>query len=157
MRTAILAFIASIALCPAALADPFESEPNDLPVQADFLPLGEVLQAALSPAGDVDWFRVTVTYETNLAVWTNAGPGQTGGDTELAVYVDGGATLIAYDDDGGEGHYSNLGVHVIPQVYYIRVNEYGDDGTIDAYTLEAYPAPMSADGRAWGSVKRLFR
>jgi hypothetical protein len=55
-------------------------------------------------------------------------------DTELRLYNSSG-TQVAYDDDSGESMCSRIVLTLAPGTYYARVNEYGNNGTIDSYNL----------------------
>ncbi len=115
-----------------------ESEPNGTCALADPLANGEPMAAALSPAGDADWFAIVATPGLELLIETRPGPGQSGGDTEMTLYAGDCVTQLAYDDDGGEGLYSRL-FQVFPEAgtYYVVINEYGDNDVIEAYVLDA--------------------
>jgi hypothetical protein len=59
------------------------------------------------------------------------------GDTELWLYRASGR-LVAYNNNGGPGRFSRISVATLPAgTYFIKVREYGNNGTIPAYTLHA--------------------
>ncbi|MEO7120149.1 MAG: hypothetical protein ABIY62_03590, partial [Ginsengibacter sp.] len=45
-----------------------ETEPNNTPAQANTLLLNGNINAAINPAGDVDWFKVTTTGDGQLNI-----------------------------------------------------------------------------------------
>ncbi|NLF19732.1 MAG: hypothetical protein GX595_21075, partial [Lentisphaerae bacterium] len=97
---------------------------------------GSPVDSAIDPAGDVDWFTFTVGAggATNVRIQTN-GPS---GDTQMWLYGPNSQTrVMAYNDDAN-GLFSVITLPSLARgTYYIRVGEYGNNGTIPAYTLTA--------------------
>lgn len=118
-----------------------EVEPNDDCGTATVVTLDDPMQASIDPAGDVDWFEFTVTEAGCYDFETAPGEGQDGGDTQMYLYADDCVTELAYNDDGGEGLYSKFQVNLDPGTYFVYVNEYGNNGVIDAYVLSVITCP----------------
>lgn len=83
-----------------------EEEPNDTPDLANPLALGIPLGATLSE-DDVDWFALTCETSGYVAFSTASLGGSTT-DTILRVYAQDATTLLAEDDDAGEGLFSSV-------------------------------------------------
>ena len=106
---------------------------------------GQTQRRTIHVAGDEDGATFTVggTGARNVQVETG-GPS---GDTQVWL-IDAGGAEVAYDDNSGDGAFSRITVGMlVPGTYFIRVREYGNDGTIPAYTLKVdwSVAPLAAD------------
>jgi hypothetical protein len=124
--------------CMSAVADAFESD--DSWQTAKDLPTTGVVQArTIHVAADQDWAKFTLTEASRVTVQTD-GPA---GDTRLWLYAAGDTTRsIAYDDDSGNGSFSLVLTTLDPGTYFVQVDEYGRNATIDAYTLAATAVPL---------------
>lgn len=88
-----------------------EQEPNDAPTTATPLTLfGEAVMArapgSISPAGDVDYFRIQAPFGSRLSILVDTGvlPQLPGGNTrDSVVTVLAGDILVETDDDDGTG------------------------------------------------------
>ena len=85
---------------------------------------------------DVDWVKFTLSQKSNVVIETNGASG----DTEMRLYGRNSSTrLMEYDDDDGNGLFSRIersGTAALDAgTYYVRVNEYGGNGTIGQYTI----------------------
>ncbi|MBN2170450.1 MAG: hypothetical protein JW819_03900 [Candidatus Krumholzibacteriota bacterium] len=118
-----------------------EVEPNDDCGTATVVLAGDPMLASINPIGDVDWFEFTIAEDGCYNFETAPGEGQSGGDTQMHLYADDCVTEVAYDDDGGEGLYSMFQVNLTAGTYFVYVNEYGNNGVIDAYVLTVDPCP----------------
>jgi hypothetical protein len=109
---------------------------NDTPSSATAVANGATVNAAIAPVGDIDWFRFTVggNGATSVLIETNG----SGGDTELWLYgPNGSSTQVAYNDDGN-GLFSRISLSSLAAgTYYVKVQAYGNNSTIAAYTLRA--------------------
>jgi hypothetical protein len=105
-----------------------ETEPNDDFSTANPLTLGEDMNAAIDPAGDVDYFSITVDAGDVLNFETL--PGDVG-DTQMNLYDTDGVTVLEFDDDDGQGLYSLIEGYEFPAAgtYYVAINEFGNNGT----------------------------
>ena len=133
----------------------FEVEPNDV-VGANVkdIPLQDVLvHAEINPIGDSDLFEFTLSATTTITFETfdEGGPGPQpegclGIDTELLLFArdpNTGAMEIALnaqqlpigDDDAGVLSCSLLSLTLSPNLYQLRVSEFGGDASI-AYTMQ---------------------
>jgi len=119
-------------------------EINDTYATASTLALGEPLASALDIADDEDWFRFEATAGMEYVIET--ADLAAGVDTLLELYDRDGLSLLATDDDGGEGAASRLEWQAPASgVYYARVigasgSAYGCDA---AYTLRVQgPQPQ---------------
>lgn len=120
-------------------------EPDNTRSTARAIVKGQLQHHSIHAAGDEDWvqFAVGGSGVRNVRVET-AG---SSGDTQVWLFDAAGAQ-VAYDDNSGEGALSLITVDaLVPGTYTIRVREYGNDGTIPAYTLKVgwSEAPLAAD------------
>ncbi len=130
-----------------------EVEPNDDCATATAITEGDPMEAAITPAGDLDYFEFVVTATNDFTFETFPGMGQSGGDTQMTLYADDCSTQLDYDDDGGTGLYSMFTITLGPGTYYAAVNEYGNNGEIGAYVLEiSVPAPPPANDTCAGAI-----
>jgi len=111
------------------------------------------IRAAISPVGDEDVFKFGNTSATTqaikLEVWNRAlGKGVPCGqliDTALHIRDAAGTSLLLNDDRNGPAdRCSSLVYGVLPgQSVYAHVIEYGDNGPIPGYALEATFSPVT--------------
>jgi hypothetical protein len=126
-----------------------EVEPNDDCTQANPLNIGDPMEASISPEGDNDWFEFFADAGQCVVFETFPGEGQVGGDTRLYLWEADCVTQAGFNDDGGEGLYSRLEFQfTVGGTYYVEIDEFGDNGIIDAYVLtaELCPPPPEEDG-----------
>ncbi len=124
--------------CSATCAiELMEMEPNATSSAAHSLASGiGTLGGAIMPAGDEDWFAVTLPAGSRLGVHTNGGARDqcNGVDTILEIY-DPMGTQLASDDSGGPNFCSSIfrnEAGVLPAgTYRIRVRGYRSSDTFD--------------------------
>lgn len=130
---------------PPAFKDPTradEVEPNDDCTVANPLNLGDPMAAAITPAGDHDWFGFQASAGDCITFETAPGEDQVGGDTYLELYAEDCSTLLDSDDDDGGGLYSLLEFEFTANgVYYVMIRGYSSSTVIDAYVLMADECP----------------
>ncbi|MEW5870868.1 MAG: pre-peptidase C-terminal domain-containing protein [Chloroflexota bacterium] len=90
----------------------------------------------ISPVGDVDWARFTLTTGSEVILDTS---GAVGGDTRMWLY-NSNLSQIEFDDDSGTGLYSHIdrlcAADPLPAgTYYVKVEENGNDAVISDYQL----------------------
>ena len=85
-------------------------------------------------AGDVDYFRVTLSQAGTLTAST------VGGTDTYGQLEDAGGTILDGDDDGGSGSNFRVSAPVGAGTYYIVVKGY-DSRTTGSYTVTAIAAP----------------
>jgi|GEM_PF-2038868 len=110
-------------------------EPDDSAGQASGITSGSPQSHSICPAGDEDWVSFTLGAESAVTLETSG----VSGDTRMWLY-DSSLSLVEFDDDGGTSLFSAIdrlcGVDALPAgTYYVKVDEYGGDETIDDYTL----------------------
>ncbi len=146
-----LCLISSFAIAKPALEKPVmpydsnsratEVEPNDDYLTANTLTPGDDMNAAIDPAGEVDWFAITVIGGVEYEFETHAGDI---GDTKMYLFDTDGATQLAYNDDGGAGYYSYI-AYTFPAdgTYFVQVLGYSASyfGTYILTATEAEPPP----------------
>jgi len=120
-----------------ALGDQYE--PDNSMMQAKEIRSGESQRRSISPAGDVDWVKFTLTERSEVVIETS-GPS---GDTVIYLY-DSNGNLIAEDDDSGDACWSRIKKTLDPGTYYIRVVEYGENDEIPEYHLKLSVTPKPA-------------
>lgn len=125
---------------PPPPPNPDAYEPDGSMSAAKRIANGQTQRRTIHAARNTDWakFRIAAGGARNVRIET-AGPG---GDTQLWLYKSNG-TLLAYNDNSGVGRFSRITRATLPRgTYYIKVREYGNDGTIQAYTLRASWTPQ---------------
>ncbi len=149
MRKALLLIAALMLVTGVAIAKdelekpvvPFESnsrateaEPNDDHTTANPLVAGDDMNAAIDPAGDVDFFAFDALAGDNVTFETHAGDA---GDTKMYLYDTDGVSQLAFDDDGGVGYYSLINFEFTADgTYFIMITHYSSSGT-GTYILTA--------------------
>lgn len=145
-----------------AAADAYEAD-NTFATAKTIAVNGDAQSHSLHNGRDRDFVRFTLSGTTHNVVIETDG---VSGDTQLRLY-DASGRQIAYNDDGGNGLFSRIAVGSLPAgTYYARVNDYGWDGTIDAYTIQitAQVSPAIANymltehfgGRVWDADKSVW-
>jgi cysteine-rich repeat protein len=132
-----------------------EAETNNAYSSADALSLTvPVGGGAIFPAGDIDYYSVTLAAPGSLRVWTGGliDGDPCPGDTRIRLYrvVNGTLTELGLDDNSGEDGRCSLidpdphpfAANLAAGTYYIRVEEPGNDAAItDFYRLEIEVLP----------------
>ena len=106
---------------------PARSDHGDDRSSATLVDLGSSMEGELVP-DDIDYFRVEVRQAGILAAFTTSDR-----DTRGSIEDEAG-TVLASDDDAGEGSNFRVTAVVDPGTYYIRVGGYADSQT-GPYTL----------------------
>lgn len=116
-----------------------EVEPNNDPATAQVL-TGGMTMGSVSPADDVDYYRITVPANGNVRAETSDGAGGCNFDTIVTLFAPDGTTQVATNDDGGEGLCSLLDPTTNADLtnlgagdYYLAVEAVGT--ATGAYTL----------------------
>lgn len=141
----------------ATLGSP-ESEPNDSISSATATACGASMCASIQVAGDRDYFAYTIASSGYVVHETSCD-----GDTTLTLF-DWTGSQIGFDDDGGAGLCSLLGMNLPAGTYFVGVGEFGDDGTVN-YALsidcetsaqpEIEPNDSSAQANALGCGSKI--
>jgi hypothetical protein len=104
--------------------------PNTWTEAAELLTNGTRVHGEFESGGDEDWFRFNAAANVRYVIQT--GNLTDGCDTVLALYAAEGddSTLVAFDDDSGEGLASEM-EWIAPQsgTFYILLRHYASDGT----------------------------
>ncbi|MDR1970736.1 MAG: DVUA0089 family protein [Treponema sp.] len=112
-----------------ALIDADISEPNNSMSAATAIRLGTAQSANIAPAGDTDWYRVTIpSGGREFVAYTEGGI-----DTKLYLH-DSRGTLLAEDDDNGPGSNACIQMVLNPGTVYLRVEHYAASG-VGQYVL----------------------
>jgi hypothetical protein len=97
----------------SALADVFETEPNDVcPGEAHTL--GDTFHGAISPAGDLDWISFSLTAGDELTIGTDADGANPTVDTLIELWDNTCGVMLTSNDDGGPGLYSLISGFAAP-------------------------------------------
>ena len=94
---------------------------------------------SIPQAYEEDYYRFTLTRSASIT-WTTSGAS---GDTMIYLY-DSNQNQIAYNDDGGDGLFSQLALELDAGTYYIKVKAWSS-GTVADYTLTPTIAGATAD------------
>jgi len=122
-----------------------EVEPNGGIATATPLMAGTyAFEGAISPVGDQDWYAITVPAGASLILETSdsMNPTSCGFDTIITFYSPSMLQLATDDDDSAFGACSLLTgangdavENLAAGTYYVKVEEYLNDGTIPGYRL----------------------
>lgn len=123
--------------------------PADISTDAALSAEGDYREAALSPGGDRDWYRVDLPEGGGVRVGLSSAENaeEALGDPMLVVYGPDGAE-IGRDDDGGEGLNAWLEVHAATAgAYYVEVRGFVDDAA-GRYALNLVAGEIGADANS---------
>lgn len=133
--------------------------PNNVNTDAALAADGDSRQATLSPAGDSDWYKLTLTEGQSFRVAVNGGGGAGALADPLAVLHGPDGAEVARDDDGGPG-FNALLEYQAPAAgdYYVEVRGFGDDAA-GSYEITLQPgeignSPDTADTLSPGDEGR---
>src|SRR5262245_29557880 len=117
-----------------------ETEPNGTFATASPITNPARIQGNLYPNGDVDFYSFTANAGDRVyAASMTSGSAGNSNDSQLTILASDGTTVIEFDDDNGSfaGLSSSIAGATIPTTgtYYLKVNEFEDDG---AGSLRAY-------------------
>ena len=120
----------------------FSSRTGDYTLHSSFftdpittIDLSSATDEAISPAGDEDYYTLTVAERGFLVIQT------TGNTNTRGTLYDGARIRISSDDDSGEGMNFRMVRSVSPGTYYIGIA--GDPGSYRLQTSFAIPADIS--------------
>ncbi len=128
--TALVALLLLVCLtAPARASIIAEQEPNDTcPGQS--ISCGDTVDPArIDPPGDVDWYTFNTTVGEQITIETDAGSDCAGvWDTTIYLYASNCSSILAMDDDSGNGFYSKISGFIAPYTgtYSIKVTAYND-------------------------------
>lgn len=123
-----------------------EVEPNNTPALANVLAAGNQGDGAIGVVSDVDFWKVTVTGNSDLRCWLNPGIGSSLADSDLALIAPDGTTQLAFNDNAVSPA-SWMSAIVIGNLtagdYYLRVrsSQSFDPSGMGSYTLDVIAAP----------------
>ncbi|MEO7328542.1 MAG: DUF4215 domain-containing protein, partial [Minicystis sp.] len=138
-----------------------EQEPNDDGAHANgpFAP-HLLLQGAIMPADDLDYFAVVLSETSDLRVETfdGNGPGSCADiDTVLTLHGTNGLSTLAYKDGGGLQQCSRVDPAIDPGArhlpagtYFIEVQDFQNDTVIPAYRVEITVTARCGNGKVEG-------
>ncbi|MCB9851671.1 MAG: thrombospondin type 3 repeat-containing protein [Phycisphaerales bacterium] len=132
-----------------------ETEENGTPETANPITFNNagcaIIDASIGIAGDVDFFTFNAPADSRVWVLVDTGgtqnPGATSRDSQLTLLEADGATTIEFDDDDGTGNggdgstetglaSSIAGAQLTAGgMYFLRINEFGDNNVLDPYRL----------------------
>lgn len=119
--------------------------PGDATTDAGLSAVGDYREGALAPAGDRDWYRISLEEGQGLRIGLNSAEGADAlGDPMLVVYGADGAEL-ARDDDGGDGLNSWLEFQApAAGAYFIEARGFADDAA-GRYAITVVDGEIGAD------------
>ena len=112
---------------PPGIGDDIVDDHGDIFSEATQVSLGDSIAGSLS-TGDTDYFRVTMSSSGVLVAHT------TGSTDTYGSILDGSGSVLAIDDEGGEGANFLVVASVGSDTYYIEVRGY-ESSAIGDYTL----------------------
>ena len=104
--------------------------------------------------GDEDWFRLDITSDGFYVIemfGDDNGPTTPLGDTFLNLY-DVNGNLIAFDDDGGPGLFSEIGTNLTAGTYYVGAAAFGSDTGDYQLSVDIGVPPTLTDTVNWFSA-----
>ncbi len=113
---------------------PMDTIPGDA-TTTEVLPLDVPVTAALNTVGDWDWFRFDVAADGIFTFSLSGSGANPVSDTYLRLY-DSNSVLIAFDDDGGPGLFSELTISLSVGTYFVEAASFFDSLSGE-YTLLA--------------------
>ena len=129
----------------APTGDAFEAD--DAPWQASTIATdGSAVTHSIHHPGDVDWVTFDLNFRSDVLIETRG----SSGDTRMWLYgPNNWSTLVEYDDDDGLGLFSRIdraGSRALnPGTYFVKIDEFGNNNTIDSYSISVDATPMAAD------------
>lgn len=112
---------------PTPTSGPCEDayEPDGVPATANLIYIGQTQRHSICPAGDADWVRFYGRAGKEYTINTsNLGIGL---DTYMWLFDSDGETILAYNDDGGNGVASRIDFFPATDAYYyVQVKNAGD-------------------------------
>ncbi|HST05085.1 MAG TPA: pre-peptidase C-terminal domain-containing protein, partial [Chloroflexia bacterium] len=129
-------------------------EPDGVPEAARLFYIGQTQQHSICPEGDADWVRFYARAGKEYTISTaNLGIGL---DTYMWLFDSDGQTILAYNDDGGNGVASRIDFFPsVDSYYYVQVKNAGDLGlpsmTYDL-SLIVTPGAPQPPGTATGII-----
>lgn len=141
-----------------------EAEPNNVCAQASgpFLP-PFLLDGAITPIGDQDFIAIDVPNYADLKIETFAptyGTCAMGNDTVIELRGPNCSTVLVTDDEDGINSCSFIDStivadasarHLAPGTYFVRVEDYLNNGVISAYKLQVSFNALCGNGVQEGS------
>ena len=143
-----------------------ESEPNDTSATANgpFSPDTGLIGATIGVIGDQDFFAINIPATADLRIETfdTSGPSTCAGaiDTVVELLAPDGTTSVITRDQGGVNNCSRIDSaleadaaarHLAPGIYFVRVEDYLNNGTIPGYTLYVTYNALCGDGVVEGA------
>jgi cysteine-rich repeat protein len=128
-----------------------EIEPNNTSAQATAngpFPTNKLWAGAITPAGDVDYYEITLVKAADLKIQTfdQNGPGNCASiDTILDLWASNGTTNLAHNDDGGIPNCSLIdsnaagfagAKHLLPGNYFVSVKAFSAGSVIGGYKVQ---------------------
>ncbi len=130
----VIAFFVALSLLTATVLATSEVEPNDEFGDATQIPLNKAVSATIYPAGDYDWFKVSVTETGILNISVVSVPA--GMRAEIQLY-DANNWYITGVTAGSAGEPVSLRRDVTPADYFIRIRDYAGGSYTSPYVLIA--------------------
>ncbi|MDC3959620.1 proprotein convertase P-domain-containing protein [Polyangium jinanense] len=118
------------------------------------------VKGSITPAGDQDFFAFTVPATADLKIETFDGTPGTCVSVDTVIEFRGSncTTVLDFDDESGVNSCSKLDStvdtplrRVAPGTYYVRVEDYQNNGTIPNYLLQISFNALCGDGQKQGS------
>ena len=129
----------------ACAEDDFETD-DDFD-SASLINLGDVQNRSICPVGDQDFAQFTLDDVTNVIIETSG----ESGDTMLTLYDETFNELARNDDKQSGVYFSLIKYPNLPSgIYYIKVEEFGNNQEIGAYTLSLQTCTPDCTGKVCG-------
>jgi len=135
-----------VLLAPPCLALAQEKH-GDSCATATYLNLNTSVAAAISPAGNNDYFRVYAPGSGTLTAYT------TGATNTYGYLLNSACAALAYNDDGGTDANFRIARSVLAGHYFVRVRHSRSTSGTGSYRLQvAYSGPSGSGGSSGGEA-----
>ncbi|MBC8233309.1 PPC domain-containing protein [bacterium] len=137
-REAVMVFLCSLfllfSLVPTLKAEDLY-EPNDSFETATLIDIGDVIEAAIEPAGDLDYFQFNGFTGQSITINIDAQSLEPPSllDSVICLYDASETELVCNDDYGGSD--SLILNYILPTdgIYYIKVEDYNSAGGVNYF------------------------
>jgi len=126
--------------------DSYEPD-NESSLAKSIITSGNLQKHSIKPMGDIDWVKFNIVVNSSVTIETS---GDDNSDTFIALY-DSELNQIE-SNDNGSGSYSKIQMDLSTGLYYLEINESGNDEEIDEYFISVLAKMHNPDIQADGVV-----
>ena len=127
--------------------DFFEPD-DDAPQAKSIITNGNQQKHTIKPIGDIDWVKFNIIANSSVTIETS---GSGNYDTLIALF-DSEFNPIASSDNDGSGNYSKIQMSLSSGLYYVKIEESGNNAVIPEYFISVLAKMLNPDIQADGVV-----